>query len=255
MAVLDSVLGHQCELTSTANVQLGFLTLYLGLLEKFCIQTVTFGQQNHTVWHLIFLMHFWNSHLPNMLYFGRGKMEAEQMSLRRLLMRDRLSKNCSRPALHSWARRGFFSRPSLHPSFQKGLDWPATDLSPICLSETAVDTWENWIPTPDRAWKGMALPLAFTDQANKAARSLTSLQPRDWDACPHCKELCSIAFIRYLCRGLALWTCALKAQSLSGCAKMLGKQIASVQCDSCWNVSNAVLITLSVGSQKLLDMH
>lgn len=177
-------------------------------------------------------------------------METERMSLRHLLMRDRLSKNCSRPTLHSWALCGFFSRLSLHPSFQKGLDWPTTDLPSVCLSETAVDTWENQIPTPDQAWKGMALPLAFTDQANKAARSLTSLEPRDWDACPHSKELCSIAFIRYLCRGLALWTCALKAQALSRCAKMLGKQIASsVQCDSCWNVSNAILITLSVGSQ------
>lgn len=183
-------------------------------------------------------------------------MEAEQMSLRCLLMRDRLSKNCNRPTLHSWAQRGFFSRLSLHPSFQKGLDWPATDLSPICLSGTAVDTWESWIPTPDQAWKGMALLLAFTDQANKAARSLTSLQPRDWDACPHCKELCCIAFIRYLCRGLALWTCALKAQALSGCAKMLGKQIASsVQCDSCWNVSNAILITLSVGPQTKIARY
>lgn len=40
MAVLDHVSGHECELTSTANVQLGFLTLYLGLLEKF-----------HAQWH------------------------------------------------------------------------------------------------------------------------------------------------------------------------------------------------------------
>lgn len=183
-------------------------------------------------------------------------MEAEQMSLRHLLMRDRLSKSCSRPALHSWAPCGFSSRLSLPPSFQKGLDWPVTDLSPICLSETAVDTWERQTPTPEQAWKGMALPLAFTERANKAARSLTSLQPRDWDACPRSKELCSIAIIRYLCRGLALWTCALKAQALSGCAKMLGKQIASsVQCDSCWNVSNAVLITLSVGSQTKIARY
>lgn len=183
-------------------------------------------------------------------------MQAEQMALRHLLMRDKLSKSCSRPARHLQARHGFFSRLSLHPSFQKGLDWPATELSPICLSAAAVDTWENRVPTPDQVWKWMALPLAFTDQANKAARSLTSLQPGDWDACPHSKELFSIAFIKYLCRSLALWTCALSAQALSGCAKMLGKQIASsVQCDSCWNVSNAILITLSVGSQKLLDMH
>lgn len=65
-------------------------------------------------------------------------------------------------------------------------------------------TWANRIPTPNQEWKWTALPLAFTDQANGAAGSLKSLQPRDEDACPHSKELCSVAFIRYLCRGLAL---------------------------------------------------
>lgn len=78
------------------------------------------------------------SHLPNSLYFGRGKTQAEQMNLRHLRMRDKFYKNCSRLTLHIWAQHGFFSRLSLHPFFQKGLEWPTTDLSPVCLSEMAM---------------------------------------------------------------------------------------------------------------------
>lgn len=201
-------------------------------------------------------MHFWNSPLPNSLFFflAGGKWRQNKRVWDTSWWGTGFPRTAAgQPFPHEHGVGFFQDFLCIPPS---GRAW--TDPQLICHQSACLKL--QW--TPERigyqlqAWRGMALPLAF--QANKAARSLTSLQPRDWDACPHSKELCSIAFIRHLCRGLALWTCALKAQALSGCAKILGKQIAaSVQCDSCWNVSNANLITLSVGSQtkKLLDMH
>lgn len=66
MAVLDSVSGHQCELTSSVHVQLGLLPLYLRLLEKFCIPTVTFWQPKHSLmldFSNVFLKFFFTKYL------------------------------------------------------------------------------------------------------------------------------------------------------------------------------------------------
>lgn len=254
MAVPDSVSGHLCELTSSVHVQLGLLTLCLGLLEKIYIQAVTFWQQKHSLmpdFSSVFLKFFFTKY-PLFWQGENGGRTNESEAPPEGQASQELQQ--ASPSLVStvWVFfKTFFA--SLLPE-GPGLtrNWFVTNL--------LVWNCSGHLREPDTDSRlGVerdGTPLAFTNQANKAARSLTSLQPRDWDARLHSKELCSIAFIRYLCRGLALWTCALKAQALSGCAKMLGKQIASsVQCDSCWNVSNAISITLSVGSQTKIARY